>query len=218
MRDDHSTGSVTERLSVALQDRSERAQRALGSPLRTTRMAVVIGRLLGLAFLVCFVTGLYSHLQQDPLPWLTLPTRPIHLYAWNQGIHVVAGSMLIPLLLAKLWIVFPKLFAWPPVRSFPHLVERLSLAVLVAAALMEPITGVLNTLQWYPWDFSFRRTHFALAWVLIGAMAVHIAVHLPAIVTAWRADPDDDDADAPSDSDARSDSDAPSDSEGTATR
>lgn len=206
MRDDHSTGSVTERFSVALQDRSERAQRALGSPLRTTRMAVVIGRLLGLAFLVCFVTGLYSHLQQDPLPWLTLPTRPIHLYAWNQGIHVVAGSMLIPLLLAKLWIVFPKLFAWPPVRSFPHLLERLSLAVLVAAALMEPITGVLNTLQWYPWDFSFRRTHFALAWVLIGAMAVHIAVHLPAIVTAWRAHPDDDDADAPSDS------------EGTATR
>ncbi|WP_255305017.1 hypothetical protein [Microbacterium sp. 3J1] len=181
------TGSITERMSVALQDRSTRVQRALGSPLRTTRNAVVVGRLLGAAFVVCFLTGLYSHLLQDPLPWLPLPVAPIHLYAWTQGAHVVVGSALIPLLLAKLWVVFPKLFAWPPVRSLSHLLERVSLAVLVATALMEPITGVLNVLQWYPWDFSFRRTHFALAWVLIGAMAVHIAVHLPAIVRAWGA-------------------------------
>ena len=181
-------GSVTERLSSALQQRSERVQRALGSPLRTTRMAVVVGRLLGAAFLICFLTGVYSHLLQDPLPWLPMPTRPMHLYAWTQGAHVVVGSLLIPLLLAKLWIVFPKLFAWPPVRSVAHLLERLSVAVLVATALMEPVTGVLNALQWYPWDFSFRRTHFALAWALVGAIAVHVAVHLPAIVQAWRAD------------------------------
>ncbi|GAT71624.1 hypothetical protein [Microbacterium hydrocarbonoxydans] len=182
--------SVTERLSLALRHRAEGAQRALGSPVRTTRMAVVVGRLLGIAFVICFLTGLYSHLHQDPLPWLSLPTRPVHLYAWNQGIHVVVGSMLVPLLLAKLWTVFPKLFEWPPVRSIPHLLERISVAVLVSTALMMPVTGALNALQWYPWDFSFRRTHFALAWVLIGAMAVHIAVHLPAIAAAWRADGD----------------------------
>lgn len=179
--------SVTERLSNALQERSERARAALGSPLRTTRTTVVIGRLLGAAFLICFLTGIYSNLLQSPLPWLSLPPGPAHLYAWTQGTHVVVGAMLIPLLLAKLWVVFPKLFTWPPVRSLPHLLERASLAILVATALMEPITGVLNALKWYPWDFSFRRTHFALAWVLIGAMIVHIAVHLPAIIRAWRS-------------------------------
>lgn len=181
--------SVTERLSNALQEKSERARAALGSPLRTTRTTVVVGRLLGAAFLICFLTGIYSNLLQSPLPWLSVPPGPAHLYAWTQGTHVVVGAMLIPLLLAKLWVVFPQLFTWPPVRSLPHLLERASLAILVATALMEPITGVLNALKWYPWDFSFRRTHFALAWVLIGAMIVHIAVHLPAIIRAWRRVP-----------------------------
>ena len=180
--------SVTERLSLALGERAERVRRALGSPLRTTRRAVVIGRLLGAAFVVCFLTGIYSHLLQDPLPGVPLPVGPDHLYGWTQGTHVVVGSLLVPLVLAKLWVVFPNLFTWPPVRSFPHLLERVSLAVLVATALMLPITGILNTLQWYPWAFSFRRTHFALAWVFIGALAVHIAVHLPAIAQHWRAD------------------------------
>lgn len=180
--------SVTERLSLALEERAERVRRALGSPLRTTRRAVVIGRLLGAAFLICFLTGLYSHLLQDPLPWLPLAVGPVHLYGWTQGAHVVVGSVLVPLVLAKLWVVFPKLFTWPPVRGIPHLLERVSVAVLVATALMLPITGILNALQWYPWAFSFRRTHFALAWVFIGALAVHIAVHLPAITRYWRAD------------------------------
>lgn len=158
--------------------------------------------MLGVGFVVCFVTGIYSHLLQDPLAWLPLPVAPLHLYGWTQGVHVVVGSALIPLVLAKLWVVFPKLFAWPAVRSLSHLLERASLAALVATALMVPLTGALNTLQWYPWDFSFRRTHFALAWVLIGAMAVHVSVHLPAIVRAWRADADADaDADAGADAD-----------------
>lgn len=183
--------SVTERLSLALGERAERVRRALGSPLRTTRRAVVIGRLLGAAFVVCFLTGIYSHLLQDPLPGVPLPVGPDHLYGWTQGTHVVVGSLLVPLVLSKLWVVFPNLFTWPPVRSIPHLLERVSLAVLVATALMLPITGILNALQWYPWAFSFRRTHFALAWVFIGALAVHIAVQLPVIARHWRADADD---------------------------
>ncbi|WP_242684834.1 cytochrome b/b6 domain-containing protein [Microbacterium sp. SD291] len=201
MGGDSTAGSVTERVSDALRQRSERVQRALGSPLRTTRMAVVIGRLLGGAFVICFFTGLYSHLLQDPLPWLPLPARPVHLYAWNQGGHVVVGTMLIPLLLAKLWTVFPKLFTWPPVHGILHLLERISVAVLVATALMQPVTGLLDALQWYPWGFSFRRTHFALAWVLLGAMAVHIAVHLPTITRVWRADAGEADAERSDDAD-----------------
>lgn len=197
MDGERTAGSLTERLSVMLQHRAERIRRALGSPLRTTRMTVVVGRVLGAAFVICFLTGLYSHLLQDPLRWLPLPAGPVHLYAWTQGAHVVVGALLVPLLLAKLWLVFPNLFTWPVVRSIPHLLERASVAVLVATALMQPITGVLDALQWYPWGFSFRRTHFALAWVLLGALAVHIAVHLPAIARVWRADAGEADAAVP---------------------
>jgi hypothetical protein len=42
----------------------------------------------------------------------------------------------------------------------------------------------LNIVQWYPWDFSFRATHEAVAWVAIGALAMHVAVKLPVIRSA----------------------------------
>jgi hypothetical protein len=45
---------------------------------------------------------------------------------------VTLGSVLIPIILAKLWSVLPKLFEWPPARSVTHLVERASLLLLVA--------------------------------------------------------------------------------------
>ncbi|WP_245958751.1 cytochrome b/b6 domain-containing protein [Microbacterium bovistercoris] len=190
--------SVTDRLSGALQGRTARMQRVLGSPVRDTRMAVVLGRILGIAFALCFLTGLYSHVLQSPLPWLPLPTRPTWLYSWTQGIHVIAGTALVPLLLAKLWTVYPRLFRWPPVRGPLDALERASVALLVATALVEPVTGILNVLQWYPWSFSFRRTHFALAWVLMGALLCHIAVQLPSIRRYWRAGA----ADAPADEEA----------------
>lgn len=186
--DSGATVSVVDRVSGMLQRRSQQVQELLRSPVRDTRMAVVIGRMLALALVVCFATGVYSHLLQSPLPWLPLPTRPIGLYAWTQGIHVVSGSMLLPLLLAKLWTVYPRLFRWPPVRGAADLVERASIAVLVATALVVPVTGVLNALEWYPWTFSFRRTHFALSWMLMGALLVHIGVQLPAIRRHWRRD------------------------------
>jgi hypothetical protein len=40
--------------------------------------------------------------------------------------------VLIPIILAKLWSVLPKLFEWPPARSVTHLVECASLLLLVA--------------------------------------------------------------------------------------
>lgn len=176
---------LIDRVDAFARPRAARLQRALQTPVRDVRMAVVIGRLLGAAFLVCFATGLYSHLLQSPLPGFTTLPRPEYLYAWTQGTHVVVGSMLIPLLLAKLWVVYPRLFAWPPITGILNAVERISVGVLVATALVMPVTGVLNVLQWYPWDYSFRRTHFALAWVLMGALLVHIAVQLPKIRRYW---------------------------------
>ena len=90
----------------------------------------------------------------------------------------------MPLLLVKLWTVYPKLFARPPRRSrelLLHGLERVSIAVLVAAAIFQLGTGLANAAQWYPWHFNFRPTHYALAWVAIGALVVHVAVKLPII-------------------------------------
>lgn len=176
-------------MDAAVRPRAARVQRALASPVRNSRMTVVVGRLLGAAFIVCFLTGFYSHLLQSPVDWFVAPARPEYLYAWTQGIHVVVGSMLVPLLLAKLWVVYPRLFQWPAVTGMLSLIERASVGVLVATALVLPVTGILNVLQWYPWEFSFRRTHFALAWVLIGALLLHIAVQFPVIRRHWKQEP-----------------------------
>ncbi|MEV4688622.1 hypothetical protein [Microbacterium sp. LWH3-1.2] len=179
-------GSLTERLSNAAGARAAAVRQALDAPERTPRTAVVLGRIVGAGFAVCFLTGIYSHLQQHPLSWLPLPTRPVELYQWTQGIHVAVGTALLPLVLAKLWVVYPRLFAWPPVRRPVDVVERVSVAVLVSTSLLQIVMGVLNTFQWYPWPFSFVRTHWALAWVLVGAIVVHIGVKLPVIVAHWR--------------------------------
>ncbi|MBT1636563.1 molybdopterin-dependent oxidoreductase [Clavibacter michiganensis] len=162
------------------------ARRRLASPARTTRMAVVIGRLLGIAFLVCFGTGLYSHFLQDPLPWMRFPTAPVSLYRVTQGIHITAGIACVPLLLAKLWIVFPELLTYPPVTGVVSFLERASIAVFVGASLLEVTMGLLNTFQWVPFPFYFRQTHYALAFVVIGSLAIHIGVKLPAIAGHWR--------------------------------
>lgn len=177
--------SVTERVSSALAVRMAGARGVLAAPARSARTTVVIGRLLATAFLVCFLTGLYSHLLQEPLPGMRFPTWP-GVYAFTQGLHVSVGIAIFPLLLGKLWTVYPRLFLWPPVRSARELLERASIALLVSSALLEPAIGLVNTYQWYPWPFPFRQTHYALAWVIVGSLAIHIAVKLPTIVRFWR--------------------------------
>lgn len=159
---------------------------AMASPNRTARSAVVTGRLLGIAFLVCFLTGVYSHLLQEPLGWMRFPTRPVQLYQFTQGLHITAGIAIIPLLLAKLNVVMPALVQTPPVRSVLHLLERASIAVFVASALVQVVTGLLNTYQWYPWPFPFKQVHNALAYVLIGSLLIHIGTKLQIIARYWR--------------------------------
>lgn len=85
---------------------------AFSSVLHEPRTAVVVGRWLGAALLTCFLTGLFSHLLQEPPPWLRdhLPSRPVDGYQISQGLHVISGIAAIPLLGAKLWAVYPKLF------------------------------------------------------------------------------------------------------------
>ncbi|RKR73316.1 molybdopterin-dependent oxidoreductase [Frondihabitans australicus] len=163
------------------------ARHSLRSSNRNARSAVVFGRLLGLAFVICFATGLYSHFLQDPLPWMRFPTHPAQLYQFTQGLHITAGIAIIPLLFAKLNTVMPSLLKYPPVTGVLHLLERASIAVFVSGALVQVFTGLVNTYQWYPWPFPFRQTHYALSFVLIGSLAIHIGVKLRIIVRYWRA-------------------------------
>jgi hypothetical protein len=161
--------------------------RSLAAPSRTPRTAVVLGRLLAIAFLLCFGTGLFSHFLQNPLPWMHFPTRPTFLYQLTQGIHITAGILCFPLIFGKLYAVFPELFQSPPVRSFPHFLERASITVFVASSLVQIVIGMLNTFQWYAlFPFPFRQTHYALSYVIIGSLAIHIAVKLPVIARYWR--------------------------------
>jgi hypothetical protein len=162
-------------------------RQALQSPSRNPRTAVALGRLLATAFVICFLTGIYSHFIQDPLPGMQFLTRPIWLYQFTQGLHITTGILCFPLLFAKLYSIYPLLFQTPPIKGFVHLLERASIAIFVASSLAEITTGLLNTYQWYAvFGFSFRRTHFVLAFIIIGSLAIHIAVKLPIITRYWR--------------------------------
>lgn len=152
--------------------------------LRGPQVTSRVGIWLGVTMTVAFLTGLWSHVQYDTPGWLTLPTGPVWLYRVTQGLHIVSGTAAVPLLLVKLWSVFPRLFIRPPrdLRLLAlHGLERLSIGLLVASALFQVVSGTVNISQWYPWDFSFRATHYAVAWVFIGSLAVHVAVKLPVV-------------------------------------
>ena len=164
------------------------------SRLRSPAVAARVGVWLGICFGIAFLTGVISHEAHLTHPFLAFPTRPVWAYRVTQGLHVIAGTAAIPLLLVKLWTVFPKLFAKPPRKIRLLLVEgleRASIAVLVAAAIFQLATGLANAAQWYPWHFHFRATHYALGWIAIGALLVHIAVKLPLIREVLGADIDD---------------------------
>ena len=84
----------------------------------------------------------------------------------------------------KLWSVFPRLFVRPPRTRRElvlHLLERVSIALLVGSAIFQLVTGLANAAQWYPWSFGFVGAHYALAWVAVGSLVVHVAVKLPVV-------------------------------------
>ena len=145
------------------------------SPLRTDRMAAGLGVALGVCFTVCFATGMLSHLIQDPPSWFLWPTRPVGLYRVTQGLHVATGLGLIPILLAKLWVVYPKLFRFPPATSVGDAVSRLGDALLVGGGLFLVFSGTANLARWRPWGFGFTAGHYWTALLAYGALLVHVA-------------------------------------------
>ncbi|MDP8976418.1 MAG: molybdopterin-dependent oxidoreductase [Actinomycetota bacterium] len=171
------------------------------SPLRGPWLTSVFGAVLLVGIPLMILTGLLSYAAYNPrlsandltpgrgllgfylFDW---PTRPVWLYRLNQGLHVTVGIALVPILLAKLWSVIPKLFEWPPVRSLAMALERITIALLVGGVLFEFVTGILNSQVFYPWKFSFYEAHLYGAWVFIGAFVTHLALKLPTMVRSLR--------------------------------
>ena len=178
------------------------------SPLRGRRLTAILGTLLlGLVTIVA-VTGFLSHAAYNPdlgmnaivpkgddLGFLLFdwPTSPSWLYAATQGLHVTVGFVAVPLLLAKLWSVIPRLFAWPPVESPQQGVERAALALLVGSTLFLFATGVANAQIYYPFKFNFVLAHYYAAIVFVVALTVHVAVKVPTLRRAYRDRQDLDD-------------------------
>ncbi|MEZ5077676.1 MAG: molybdopterin-dependent oxidoreductase [Solirubrobacterales bacterium] len=172
------------------------------SPLRGPWLASILGSALLPLIVVSAVTGFLSQASYNPglghnsvlpgggLGWdvftFSWPTDPPWLYAFTQGLHVICGIAAIPLLLAKLWSVMPKLFEWPPLRSLAHLLERASLALLVGGSLFVFFTGLLNVQLYYPWSFNFVPSHYYAAIVFLAALALHVGLKLPSVRRAFR--------------------------------
>ncbi len=171
------------------------------SPLRGSWLTSFLGSILLVLIALVAVTGLISHAAYQPDighnatvpvsgdigPLITLPANsPSWIYALTQGIHITVGLVAIPVLLAKLWSVIPKLFGWPPVASVAQGIERLSLLLLVGGGLFEFATGVMNIQLFYPWHFGFVRAHYYGAWVFIAALTLHVLVKLPTVRRAYR--------------------------------
>lgn len=169
------------------------------SPIRGPWLTSVFGLVLLVGIPVMLITGLVSYASYDPrltgndttpgkgvlgfylFNWVT---NPSWIYRVSQGTHVIVGLLLVPVVLAKLWSVIPKLFEWPSIKSVAHALERLSLLLIVGGAVFEFATGIFDIEYYYPWKFSFYEAHLYGAWVFATGFVVHVVLKLP---TMWRS-------------------------------
>ena len=183
---------------MALSTRPDQLHRLWRSPIRGPWLTSVFGSILLVGIPIEFVTGLVSWAAYNPrlrgndvtthhgvlsfylFDWITSPSW---IYRVSQGTHVLLGLVLVPVLLAKLWSVIPRLFSWPPLKSVAHLLERGSLLLLVSGAIFEFVTGIMNIDYDYSFGFSFYDGHFFGAWVFIAGFALHASLRFPRM---WR--------------------------------
>jgi DMSO/TMAO reductase YedYZ molybdopterin-dependent catalytic subunit len=170
------------------------------SPLRGRGLTALLGSILLVLVAPVAVTGFLSHAAYQPdlgrnalvdpdVPFTTFfdwPTGPSWLYALTQGIHVNVGLVTLPVVLAKLWSVMPRLFQWPPVRTPAEGIERAAVALLVGSTGFLLATGIANIQYWYVFDFDFVKAHYYAAVVFVAALAVHLVVKLPVVLRAYR--------------------------------
>ena len=173
------------------------------SPLRGPWLTSALGSILLILIAIVAATGFLSHAAYMPdlgrnaivpkdrdLPFIASffdwPTSPSWLYGLTQGLHTNVGLIAIPFLLAKLWSVIPRLFAFPPIKSPAQAIERLSIALLVSSAVFELATGVMNAQYWYPFKFNFVVAHYYGAIVFVASLVLHVIVKVPVIRKAYR--------------------------------
>ena len=177
------------------------SQRRWRSPLRGPWLTSVLGAALLIGLPIVIITGLLSYIAYSPrfgqaLPeqvgWLKLPTfdwptRAAWLYRLTQGVHVGLGLVLVPVVIAKLWSVIPRLFTWPPARSIAQVLERISLVMLVGGILFEIATGLLfiqyDFIFWFPW----HTAHYFGAWVFLAGFLMHVALKIPKMICGLRS-------------------------------
>jgi DMSO/TMAO reductase YedYZ molybdopterin-dependent catalytic subunit len=171
------------------------------SPLRGPWLTSVFGAVLLIGLPIVILTGLLSYVAYAPqlgqaLPadvgWLKLPTFDwpsslAWLYRLTQGLHVGLGMVLVPVVIAKLWSVVPRLFAWPPARSIAQVLERISLVMLVGGILFEIATGLLFIQYDFIFRFSLHTAHYFGAWVFIAGFLMHITLKIPKMVRGLRS-------------------------------
>jgi DMSO/TMAO reductase YedYZ molybdopterin-dependent catalytic subunit len=171
------------------------------SPLRGPWLTSFLGTLLVPAITVIAVTGFIDHWAHYPelggngtvgpsgdIPVLFhFPASwPSWSYAVTQGVHVTLGLMVLPLVLAKLWSVMPKLFQRPLVANLAGALERISLLALVASVLVEFATGVLAVDDYAPFNFDFNTVHYYGAWLFGTLFVLHACIKLPVVRRAYR--------------------------------
>ena len=171
------------------------------SPLRGQWLTSLLGLVLLCGLPIVAVTGLLSYAAYNPrLPGndetpgapllkfflFSWPTHPSWLYRTDQAIHITLGLALLPVVLAKLWSVLPKLFSWPPVRSPAHALERLSLVMIVGGVLFEGVTGILNIQNLYIVP-SFYTAHLYGGWVFLAGLITHVLLKFPRMRAGLRS-------------------------------
>jgi DMSO/TMAO reductase YedYZ molybdopterin-dependent catalytic subunit len=154
------------------------------SPLRGPWLTSMFGFVLLLTLPIVILTGLLDWIAYSPalhqaipshvgflhLPYFAWPTRPAWLFQVTEGLHVGLALILVPVVLAKLWSVMPKLFT-----------------CIVGGVVFEMVTGILNIQYDYLFGFNFYTAHYFGAWVFISGFVVHVALKLPTMVRSLRS-------------------------------
>lgn len=174
------------------------------SPLRSRRLTSILGLTLLVGMTIVMITGFLSHAAYMPdlgnnaivdrtkdLPLVfDWPTHPAWLYGLTQGLHVTIGLAMVPIVMAKLWSVMPRLFVFPPFKTPAQALERLSIAVLVSSTIFLLATGLVNAQYWYVFRFNFVVAHYWAAVIFLGSFVLHVAIKLPAALGRREDEPD----------------------------
>lgn len=170
------------------------------SPLRGPWMASFLSLMLLITIPIVFITGLIDHVAWNPelggsnnrtpdmgilgfLTGIEWPTRPVWLYRLTEGIHVILGIALLPLVLGKLWAIIPSLYKWPPADSTGHALERISILFLIGGIFFQIFTGLF-----YIQNFiilsneKFNQLHFYGGWIFIAGLVLHVIVKFPEMI------------------------------------